>query len=159
MASKKGKLATLGATATVAVAGGVAELKGVFRSGAEDVSHVRISEHPPGMPADTPSPGFRPPETPAPSPVPSVEHGSGELIAEGNNDPTAKEIICFAYQRYRDATTGSVAVPSEDDFVNTVVAQLAPADSAVAYRMKAQSLYQTLSDPNTNWQDVASQLC
>src|SRR5438105_14616416 len=102
MAGKKGKIAAGATAAAIAVGGGVAELKGLFRSGAEDVVHVPAPVHAPDITPPEVKPDFKPPDTPtipAPAVAPSAD-GTGTLISDGNNDQTAKSVICFAYQQY-----------------------------------------------------------
>lgn len=158
MPGKRGKIAAVGSAAVVAVGGGAAALDRLGHGAAEEASHVHIDV--PRTP-DVPGPDRPTPGSDIPTPVPgsgSGSHAAGSLVAEGESDDEAKDIICFAYQQYGGSSDGGVTMPSETDFGNAVAEGLAPPGSALAYRAKAHSLYQSLSDPNADWSDAAASL-
>jgi len=152
--SNRGKLAAGASAAVVTVGGGVAHLSGAFRTTADDI----------GRGAGRGINDVPPPEVPPPRDPPAPKGGAGEAVAtddlvrEWANDVQAKEVICFASQNFRDETTGKFVAPSETEFVNSAAEQFAPAGSQLSYRLKADSLYEKLSDPETDLEDVAIEL-
>jgi hypothetical protein len=158
VAQNRRKTAAVASTGVIA-AGGAAHFTGVlddvFHSGSETRSAVREPFHEPE--------GIPPERTPTPGDPPTVVPGAGEatatraLLKEGADDVAAKEIICFAYDNFVD-NDGIFTATSEDAFLGAVVGELAPQGSALSYRIKASELYSTLSDPDTDWSEVASEL-
>ena len=128
--------------------GGVAHFSGAFRSTADDV--VR---GPGRVIDDFPVP---PPRDPARPTVGAVEPATDDLVREGTNDTLAKDIICFAYDNFVE--DGVFVAPSEVDFINAVAEELVPGESQLSVRLKANSLYETLNDPEADLEDVATEL-
>ena len=152
MPGNAGKKAAAGAAA-VALAGGVAHFSGAFTDDAIRAAGrgTRIVDKipTPRLPVNDPIPpvgGARPLEA------------TDDLVREGENDITKKDIICFAYGTFVDSETGEFAAPSETEFVTAVAEALAAHGSQLAYRLEADSLYETLSDPEADLMSVAEEL-
>lgn len=148
MSEHRNKVAAAAGAAVIAV-GGVAHFSGAFRSTADD-----LVRGPGRVIDDVPLPP--PPRDPARPPVGAVEPATDDLVGEGTNDALAKDIICFAYDNFVEY--GVFSAPSEIDFINAVAEELAPAGSQLSVRIKANSLYETLNDPEADLEDVAIEL-
>jgi hypothetical protein len=140
--------AALGA-GVLAVGAGAAHLGGVFRSTGDDAARAVRN-------VDDLSPPT-PPRKPLVPPPPATP--TDDLVREGNDDVTAKEVICFAWDNYDvDETTGEFLLPTEADFVESVAEAFVPSGTPLSYRLKADSLYETINDPETEAADVATEL-
>jgi hypothetical protein len=100
----------------------------------------------PHVPIINPKPPPKPPRGPVDPPVPRVPPTSDDILREeAESDEAAHEIICFAYVNFYDSSTG-VSLPTQEEFAEYVVEQLAPAGSQAYYRQKATSLYEHLQE-------------
>ncbi len=118
---------------------------------------------PPPRPPKPPSfrpletPPVRPPETPPLEPR-TPASPTQALVDEGQSDNTAKQVICFAADNFYNETTGSLGLPSREEFGTQVVKTLATTpNAAYSYRLKANELYDDLSrgDPVAVAKDLA----
>jgi hypothetical protein len=154
MSNNGGKGAAAVGAVALAIGGGVAHFSGAFRSTADDVARG------PGRLVDD-VPTIKPP----PVRDPQIPSGGGselsatdDLARQGESDDVSWDVICFAYANFYDAATGELTVPEEDEFVAAVVEAIAPDGTQLAYRLKAHSLHETLSDPDANLGSVAQEL-
>jgi hypothetical protein len=149
LADNRGKFAAAASAAVVAVGGATAHFSGAFRTSADDVGRGvgrGFDDLPPTR------------DPPLPTRGAGENAATDDLVREGMKDVEAKEITCFAYENFVDDATGEFVAPTEAEFVEAVVTQLAPEGSQLSYRLKAESLYEKLSDPETDWEDVAIEL-
>lgn len=150
MSENRNRLAAAAGAAVIAIGGGVAHFSGAFRSTADD-----IGRNVPRGPVDD-VPVAPPPRDPPLPPAGGGEAATDDVIREGRTDGTAKDVICFGYQNFFE--DGYFIAPSEVEFVNAVAEELAPTGSQLYIRLKADSLYEKLNDPETDLTDVATEI-
>jgi hypothetical protein len=139
------------AAGAVAVAlGGVGHFSGlfddIFRTGGRVVDDVPTVAPP------------RPRDSSPPSGTGGELGATDDLVRQGDEDDVSRDVICFAYDNFYDASTGEVALPETEEFVESVAGRLATEGSQADYRFKARSLHRTLSDPEADLASVAQEL-
>jgi hypothetical protein len=108
-----------------------------------------------------PEPPPRPPEPPPlhPPAPPERPGGGGGIPHPGGISPAAesleqqskdddhvKDIVCFAYEQFYDPDSGTVNVPTEDQFVADVLDEVLPSAPPDVAREKAADVYALLDD-------------
>jgi hypothetical protein len=153
MPNNNGKKAVAGVAAAAALGGAALISKG----GDDAVRAGRAAEE--VRPAvDLPTPR---PELPTPQPEIPVAVGTGStenLVREGQQDATKKDVICFAYETFYDDDVGGLALPSQAEFVEAVLDAVVPRETPLGVRLKAESLYETLSDPDADLVSVSTEM-
>ena len=142
MPSNKGKQVAAVGLAVAATAGGVAHFSGALSRSGDDALRGAgrlVDEAPPISPS-----GRRP----EPQPLPGEVSATDDVVRQGEQDDVSKDVICFAYENFYDESTGSLSLPSQETFVSSLLDALVPGASQLTYRLKAESLYETLSDPD-----------
>jgi hypothetical protein len=98
----------------------------------------------PSLPPERPGvpPGERPPTGGG---LDDASSAADDLVREGQSDDLAREAICFAYDQFYDAETGTFEFPPQDEFAAGVAEQFGADISAqYAARVRAYEVYDTL---------------
>jgi hypothetical protein len=108
---------------------------------------------------DVPTPHLTPRPVRTVEPLPPGGQGAtDDLVREGESDTDARGVICFAYENFFDSASGELALPSPEEFANSAVEALAPERAPIGVRLKANALYESLSDPDADLVTVAEEL-
>ena len=110
-------------------------------SGCPHVPVINPKPKPPRVKPSDPQPSLRP--GPAQDAGGLVQPGDDVLRQEAQSD-TGREVICFAYENFYDASTGEVRLPTQEEFARRAVAELAAEGTQLSYRLKASTLYDDL---------------